>query len=136
MKPFPRILALGLGALFLYAGALKAWDPAAFANEVFHYRLLPWGGAVLVALYLPWLEAVCGLALVVRRCTLPALVILTSLMSMFVLAIASAKFRGLNITCGCFGSAVEPGSLGWVLVRDAAILAGLGRLLWEARKQA
>ena len=30
-----------LGAVFVFAGALKIFDPASFATDISHYRLLP-----------------------------------------------------------------------------------------------
>jgi hypothetical protein len=46
---------VGLGALFIFAGVTKAYDPAAFAIEIQRYNLVPWILAALASIYLPWL---------------------------------------------------------------------------------
>ena len=35
-------LRLAMGGLFVYAGVLKAWDPAAFLQDIESFRLLPY----------------------------------------------------------------------------------------------
>ncbi len=61
------LLRVGLGLLFLWAGAIKAWNPTAFLVDIKHYDLLPHRLAVVLALYLPWLEISSGLALITKR---------------------------------------------------------------------
>ena len=57
-------LACGLVALvWLAAGALKLIDPAAFARDIEHYRLVPAVVAATLSVYLPWLELVLGVGL-------------------------------------------------------------------------
>ncbi|MBC7853027.1 MAG: DoxX family protein [Pirellulaceae bacterium] len=128
-KCLHRMLAGGVSALFIYAGANKALDPAAFAFDVQNYRVLPWLPSVFVALYLPWLEIVCGAALIPRRSDRAALWLLTGMMLVFLGALLSARVRGIDIACGCFGSSGKPGVFGEMLARDLAILAGLAVLL-------
>lgn len=125
-----RLLSVVVGALFVYAGILKALDPAQFALDVQNFRLVPWTADVLIALYLPWLEIVCGGALVIGRAGLRgALWLITGLMLAFVAAIFSAKIRGLDIACGCFGHGPAHG-FGTALARDFALLAVCGALLF------
>ena len=45
-RAFVRI---ALGALFIFAGAAKAYDPGVFAIEIQRYNLIPWITAALVA---------------------------------------------------------------------------------------
>ena len=122
-------LAAILGWLFIYAGALKAWDPVKFATDIQNFRILPWQLSVRLAFYLPWLEIVCGAALVFGRLRTGALAILTSLMVIFLGAIIAARVRGIDLDCGCFGSATKNLSFTSHLLIDGAILAGL-LLLW------
>src|ERR1700692_2038809 len=100
-----RILDFLVGALFIYAGVIKALDPIGFANDIDNYKILPWAVGVRLAFYLPWLEILCGLALIARRLYLGGVFILTPLISTFIVATVAAKVRGLDITCGCFGHA-------------------------------
>ena len=50
-----RIVALIIGGIFIYAGAIKALDPVQFANDIDNYKTLPWPISVALAFYLPWL---------------------------------------------------------------------------------
>jgi hypothetical protein len=88
---------------------------------------------VRLAFYLPWLEILGGLALIFRRLYSGALVLVLVLMLVFIGATISAKARGLDISCGCFGHVSDQLSFAWHLVLDFAILAGLGALLVQSR---
>ena len=46
-----RMLAIIIGALFVYAGALKAWDPVRFASDTENYHVLPWALNARLAFY-------------------------------------------------------------------------------------
>src|SRR5215831_2160747 len=78
-----RVLAIIIGALFFYAGILKAWDPVRFASDIHNYHVLPWTFNVLLAFFLPWLEMLCGAALIFRRVYSGALALLTALLVIF-----------------------------------------------------
>src|SRR5204863_3296708 len=52
-----------LAALFVVAGVLKIGDPPGFAHELHNYRLVPGAAVNAIALVLPWLEVVTGVAL-------------------------------------------------------------------------
>ena len=127
-----RILALIIGALFIYAGAIKALDPIGFANDIDNYKILPWFVGVRLAFYLPWLEILCGLALIIRRLYFGGLLILAMLTSVFIVASIVAKVRGLDITCGCFGHASKYLSFAGHLALDFILLGALVLLLWRA----
>lgn len=133
VKKCSRILALLIGAVFVYAGVNKLVDLNKFASDVYAFRLLPWNGAVAVAFYLPWLEVLCGVALQWQRMYAGALLILMTMTGGFMATVASAIARGLDVSCGCFGRQSAEGL--WVtLMLDAALLAGLGALWWMRRR--
>lgn len=116
-----HLCRLLLGGLFLYAGVLKALDPAAFAGVVAAYRILPYVGNHLVAATLPYVEIVAALLLLADRRVRPAALLLGALTGIFMLALATVLLRGLEVDCGCFGAAgrTTPGA---ALLRDAALL--------------
>jgi uncharacterized membrane protein YphA (DoxX/SURF4 family) len=120
-----RIVALIIGGIFVYAGVIKAMDPVAFANDIDNYKILPWPLAVRLAFYLPWLEMLCGLALILRFFYRGGLFILTGLTFVFIAASVIAKVRGLDITCGCFGHASKNWNFSGHLALDIAILIAL-----------
>jgi putative oxidoreductase len=125
-KVFSAVLLvarIGLGILFVVAGAAKVRAPSAFAIEIVNYRFLP-ELAPYLAVALPPLEILTGLTLVAapavwRRA---AAVCATGLLLMFTVAVTSAVARGMDISCGCFGGASE--SVTWLTVlRDLLLLA-------------
>ncbi|MEY2564499.1 MAG: hypothetical protein QOH88_2692 [Verrucomicrobiota bacterium] len=126
-----RLVGIVIGALFIYAGVLKAWDPVRFAGDIENYHILPWAVNVRLAFYLPWLEILCGLALIFRRLYSGALALVLALMLVFIGATIAAKVRGLDISCGCFGHASDQLSFAWHMVLDLAILAAVVALWWK-----
>ena len=117
------VLGVLLGALFVYAGITKVLDPVRFFTDVQNYDIIPWRAAtVAIAFYLPWLEIISGMAVVVRSFRAGALLILTAMLLAFTAALALAWARGLNISCGCFGGASDhPRYLLWI-GRDVGLL--------------
>jgi putative oxidoreductase len=122
MKFVWRILDLIVGGVFVYAGVLKILDPVQFANDIDNYKTLPWFVSVRLALYLPWLEILCGLAVIFRFFYRGGLSILTALIAVFIGATVVAKMRGLDITCGCFGHASKNWNFSTHLILDLLIL--------------
>lgn len=135
MKIVLRVIAILIGALFVYAGAVKVIDPVAFARDIDNYKILPWRVGVWFALYLPWLEILCGLGLITRVLFRGSVFIVTSLMSVFIIASIVAKARGLDVSCGCFGHASTYLNFSWHLVLDIALLIGLV-VLWKSQSTA
>src|SRR6266849_4511270 len=88
------LVRIALGALFVFAGATKAYDPGAFAIEIQRYQLVPWILDALVSVYLPWLEMLAGTLLLLKRFERGALLVITLLLLVFTVALASAMFRG------------------------------------------
>lgn len=118
-------LRLIVAAIFTYAGAVKVAQPARFATDIANYQLVPWSIAVRMAFYLPWLEIICGLALLIPFLRRGANVILLALISIFIVASIAAKARGFDVSCGCFGGASHSWMFSWHLLFDFAILAAL-----------
>jgi putative oxidoreductase len=117
-----RIVDLIVGGIFIYAGVIKVLDPVQFANDIDNYKTLPWFVSVRLALYLPWLEIFCGLAVIFRFLYRGGLSILTALIAVFIGATVAAKMRGLDITCGCFGHASKNWNFSTHLILDLLIL--------------
>ena len=124
-KIIVALLRLGLGGVFVYAGALKIWNVQQFALDVHHFELTPWTVSLLVAVYLPWLEMLAGLALIARRLPLGASLAIAGMTLVFLVALGSAWARGLDISCGCFGKEEEATKTDFpqLMLRDGALLA-------------
>jgi len=122
------ILRLVVGGAFVIAGALKVADPAKFALDVSHYRLVPHELINLVAILVPWIEITAGLFVLAGIWLRAAALVITSLTGLFFFVIASALSRGLNIECGCFGT-VGGQHVGLVNLAIDATLFSLAALL-------
>ena len=120
---------LGLAAVWLVSGVLKAVDPDQTYVAVRAYDVLPKAGVALVAAILPWFEIVLGVLLLLGVATRAAAAVGAGLLLVFVAGVTQAWARGLSIDCGCFGGggAVEPDqtTYGQELLRDTgfALLA-------------
>jgi putative oxidoreductase len=131
---FSRVLVrIALGILFVFAGATKAYDPGAFAIEIHRYNLIPWLPGALASIYLPWLEILLGVLLILKRFERGALLLITGLLIIFTLALASATYRGLGIDCGCFGKAFADTGTIFPLLRNVLLLALTGFLWRDSR---
>jgi putative oxidoreductase len=124
-----RVSVLVLAVAFVLAGGSKVGDPAAFAEEVMRYQLTPWAGAVVVALWLPYLEILGGIGLLWRPVRAGARLVVTVLLLTFTGVLISAMVRGLNPDCGCFGRVTGPTTVTQALWRDLGLLA-MATLLW------
>ena len=117
---------LGLGAVFLISGTLKALDPDTTYVAVRAYDVLPKAGIALVAGVLPWFEIVLGVLLLLGVATRVVAAVGAGLLLLFVAGVTQAWARGLSIDCGCFGGggAVDPDqtTYGRELLRDAGFL--------------
>ncbi len=117
-----RLLCFIFGAIFIYAGALKASNPIAFLDDVRSFQLLPDPFAAWLALALPWLEILAGLAVVTGLLRPGGLLCLNVLLVIFLAAILISWARGLDLTCGCFGASGQISDYTQLIVRDLALL--------------
>ncbi len=130
-----RLLRVGIGGLFLYAGLIKVVDVDGFARQVMVYDILPWEAVNLFSLWIVSVEIVAGVLLISGIWVRPAALILAMLCLVFIIAIASALARGMQLRCGCFSPAPSGELRTWFsLWREAGLLAGclwLTFFLWD-----
>ena len=115
------LVRIALGALFLYAGALKAFAPHRLAEDIANYHLLPSAWVPLAAVTVPWVELAAGLALVAGVFGRGAALLVAGMMAAFTVALSQALLRGIDLACGCFGGTAPAD--GWTVVRDVVLLA-------------
>ena len=131
------VARLVTGGVWIVAGALKLPDPAASVRAVRAYDLLPEAIVPTVGHLLPVLEVVIGLCLVLGLLTRAAALLSAVLFLAFIIGIASAWARGLQIECGCFGgggfSADATDQYPWEIARDVGLLALSLWLVWRPR---
>lgn len=124
------LVIIVLAGLFLYAGSIKILNTSTFYQDILSYKILAPTLAWWLAHGLPWLEVLAGVALLFPRTRAPAALLFLLMMILFTLALMSAWIRGIDSTCGCFGSSssTESNYLLW-LARDLALIAGFLFLL-------
>ena len=125
-------LRLALGGLWLVSGGLKLLQLDAFVRDVRNYQFPGFDvapGDMMLGYGLPWLELMVGVLLTFglwKRCCYALSAVL---FAMFLVAISYAKYHGLQIHCGCFGSGEDLISY-WHFV---GLSAGLMGTLWLLR---
>lgn len=117
-----------LGALFLWAAATKLPDMSAFAQDLANYRILPgvlvpWAATAVVGV-----ELVAGLALVTGFGSRAGAVVVAGLLLAFIVFLAQALLRGIDLRCGCFGG--DEAASWWTVARDVAMLAAALLVAW------
>ena len=105
---FALVVRLVLGCMFLYSSLPKIRQPYDFLSNVYNFELVGPKLGLLVAMVLPWAELLVGICLIGGIFVSGALLVSIGMGAMFSFVIASALYRGLNISCGCFSaSSVE-----------------------------
>ena len=116
------VCRLVVGGIFIFASLDKLQHPQAFALVIHHYRMVPYALLHPFAVYLPVLEFVVGAALVLGIQQRGAALVTLLLNLVFMIAISSALYRGLDISCGCFNTDGGHGVGLSLLWRDALLL--------------
>jgi len=115
-----RIIA---GAVFIYAGFLKATAPSEeFAYAIEAYEIFPSFIATIASLTMPWIEIYLGVFLIFGLFTRISSIFMGLLFVFFELLILSAIIRGIPlVNCGCFGAAYS-NSITYELFQNLVIL--------------
>lgn len=123
-----------LGLTFIYASFHKIVSPADFAKIVYGYGLFPEILVNLIAIIVPFLELITGLALVIGFYPRSAALIINALLLAFVVVISINLIRGHEFDCGCFsaGQSGYTSSPKVTLVRDVIyFILGLQVILFS-----
>jgi len=123
-RPFIPLFALfcrlTLAIIFFCAGIEKILQPQEFAVAIYNYQLLPDCIINLSAIFLPWLEVFIAASLVSGIYTRGAAILSSLLFLIFATALTINLVRGLDISCGCFGT--SSGNISWLyLARDLSL---------------
>ena len=119
---FLLISRLALGVIFLYAGYVKLREPwELFAMNIDSYKILPLAMAETAAHAIPWLEIALGVWLVAGIWLRASGTVASLVLGTFIVLMARAYAKGMQIDCGCFGSG-DP--ISWkTLLRDGSMAA-------------
>lgn len=128
MKWVSLLARLGLAAVLLTSGVLKAADPVQTTVAVAAYQLLPQPLVQPVAYTLPSVEIAIGLVLLAGIGVRLAAMVAGLVLIVLIVAVASAWARGLSIDCGCFGGGGAVPDATWhdyaaEIARDVGFLA-------------
>ena len=92
-----------VGGIFLISGLAKIADPVRFLLTLREFQLLPRVLESFLAVYIPWLEFLLGLCMVLGILHRTASLMIAGLNGFFIVAIGSVMVRGIEVDCGCFG---------------------------------
>lgn len=133
---------IALGAIFVAASLPKLLDPPSFAHMIYNYRLVPGFAINALALVMPWLELLSGIALILGIWRRPAAAIIGAMLVVFIIAISINLARDNAVNCGCFDLTSATKSHGeliaemwWVVIRDVGMLLMVAQVLWSARER-
>lgn len=141
-NPWVDLLArLILGGVFLWAAMPKLIDPPGFAKNLYEYALYPAWSIHPMALFVPWLEFLCGSCLILGVWVRAMVAQLTVLLVAFILSLSINLYREHPVDCGCFGSSTVQKTTSELMAdmrldvyRDIALL-GLCALLFFSVKR-
>lgn len=114
-----------LGIIFIWASLHKIVDPASFALDIATYEILPLALINPMAIVLPWVELIAGLGLVLGLATRACALLISGMMTLFLIAVIIAFVKGIETSCGCFASASlkEDPISAMTILRDSLWLA-------------
>ena len=121
------LLRLVIAGVFLFAAIPKLRDPVAFADSIRNYQMVSDSWASMLALFLPMLELIVAVCLIIPFTRRGAAIVSAGMLLMFCFVIGQAMYRGIDIDCGCFGAAQKaradwPGLVRNILLFVCALL--------------
>ena len=134
---FDLWVRIGIGGIFIWAGAIKLMNPSAFGRTLAEFGLVPRELLAVVAVGLPALECLAGIGLLMGSFT--GIMAVGSLLAVFLGVLGYGIFNRLEVDCGCFS--VEETAAGdgvrTAFVRDVFLLGAVIYLFtrkWLRRK--
>ena len=128
-----------LGLVFIAAALPKIIDPPGFAKAIWAYELFPAWSLSPLALVLPWLELLSGLALCLGLWVRASLLWVAALLLSFSLALSINLVRQHPVDCGCFGASAPRTEserlvdMRWIIFRDFGLLLLAIQALWTTK---
>ena len=101
---FLYVVRIGIGCMFIYSSLPKIRQSYDFLSSVYSYELAGPKLGMFVAMTLPFLELIVGVCLIGGIFISGALLASIVMAAMFSYVLGSALYKGLEITCGCFGT--------------------------------
>ena len=95
------LLRAGLGAVFIWSGGAKLFNPQNFAVIVESFGLIPEAAVFPAALGLAGTEIVAGWGLISNKPW--GLILVSAPLMLFIVVLSYGLWLGLDVDCGCFG---------------------------------
>lgn len=125
-------LRLLVGLTFLFASIEKITETGEFATAIANYKIISGSSTLVVATILPWIELLCGLAVLSGIYFRGAILLLFTMVSIFTLAVISGLIRGLDISCGCFTLDPNVHRIAWQkVVENLGLIAACALLFYS-----
>ena len=121
-KYFLLFLRLVVGGVFIWAAVTKIADPLSFAQDVKNYRLVGHSLSFITAIFLPWVELVAGVCLIIGVFPRSSALLISGLLLFFIILVTITLIRGIDVDCGCFGTFSRRADL-WLILEDSLWLA-------------
>lgn len=127
VEGFAWALRIGLASVFLYAGVIKASASEGFLATLAPYTFVPDALHAPISIFLPWVEVILAILLLVPSTTRPAAFFLGVLCLVFIAVIGWALSEDIIVSCSCFGEDDEPPSAGkmWITILRDLLLAAV-----------
>ncbi|MBI2619578.1 MAG: DoxX family membrane protein [Ignavibacteriales bacterium] len=122
-----------LGAVLVLACVDKIADPGAFTKSILDYRLVSGLAAAIPAAVIPWIELLCGMAIMFGLLLRGSSLLAGTLLGIFTLAVLTALIRGLDISCGCFTQDPSAARLGWLKVGENLVLISVSVFVYFSK---
>ncbi len=129
------LVRIFIGLLFIVSSLEKIVDPAAFAQSIANYKMLPGWLGIVVATVFPWLELLCGLSVLFGALMRGSSLLLSAMLLVFTVAVLVALARGLDISCGCFTQDPTVGRIGWMKILQNTTLIVLTLFLYFSNSE-
>jgi uncharacterized membrane protein YphA (DoxX/SURF4 family) len=124
-----------IGGMYIVASFYKIIEPGSFAKSIWQYHMVPSSLINLMALILPWLEALIGLAIIFGLAYRGAIWWANLLLVVFIVALSATIVRGIDIDCGCFKAGTSATGPAWkALVFDLGVML-FAVQLWMSRSR-
>jgi putative oxidoreductase len=117
-----------IGGMYIVASFYKIIEPVSFAKSIWQYHMVPGSLINLMALILPWLEVLIGLAIIFGLAYRGAIWWANLLLMVFIVALTATIVRGIDIDCGCFKAGKSATGPAW-----KALVFDLGAMLFAAQ---
>ena len=136
---FSSVIRVIIGCVFIWGSLPKIRQPYDFLSSVYGYEMVGPKLGMLVAMTLPWLELFVGICLIGGIFVSGALLVSIAMGAMFTFGLGSALYRGLDISCGCFGTStadvINYGTLVRAVVVMLASLLAYCCVVWQPVRQ-